>query len=198
MGNELLVRFAGYLSSPRGIRRNCLCTLIYVCCFSAGVVHAAERRFLDIERPPKPGRCLVSGTVFFNPGKLASADSIRILETPDLMNIGLEVLFSEEWPGGNGIMSADIAFVITDDALRTKSFILEWGMEKRVKNAEVDRTLPEVHFNLGREVSADNVQLPVGTLTVKVRKHPELFYYWYLLPIGIILGLLIWRKLHIY
>ena len=198
MGNELLVRFAGYLSSPRGIRRNCLCALIYVCCVSAGIVHAAERRFLDIERPQKPGSYLVSGTVFFNPGKLASTDSIRLLETPDLKDVGLSVLFSEEWPGGNGIMSADLAFVTTDEALRTKSFILEWGMGKREKNAAVDRSLPEVHFNLGREAAAGNVQLPVGTLTVKVRKHPELFYYWYLLPIGIILGLLIWRKLHIY
>lgn len=162
---------------------------------SAGIVHAAERRFLDIERPQKPGSCLVSGTVFFNPGKLSSADSIRILETPDLLEIGLKVLFFEKWPGGNFIMSADIAFVTTDKALRTKSFILEWGMGKREKSAEVDRSLPEVHFNLGREAAADNVQLPVGTLTVKVRKHPELFYYWYLLPIGIILGLLIWRKL---
>ena len=164
----------------------------------SGAVQAAERRFLDIEPPQKPGSYLVSGTVFFNPGELASADSIRILKTPDLTDTGFEVLFSEEWPGGNGVMSVDIAFVASDEELRTNRFILEWGLEKRAKSETVDPgiELPEMHFNPGREVTVDNVQLPVGTLTVKVRRHPEYYYYWYLLPIGAILGLLFWRKLH--
>ena len=91
-------------------------------------------------------------------------------------------------------MCADIAFEATDKKIRTNHFVIEWGMERRAKDGKVDRSLPWITFELGDVATADNIPLPVGRLVVKVRRHPEFNYYWYLIPIGVIIGVLLWRK----
>ena len=117
-----------------------------------------------------------------------------MLIVPGQLAVDSELLFSETWPGGDDVMYADVAFAATDEEIRTYRYVLEWGMEKRSKSMVVDRSLPELAFELGDIVTGDNIQLPVGTLVVKVRRLPKFYYYWYLIPIGTIIGLLLWRK----
>lgn len=190
-----MVWYCRKLFGITNFRRSCIFALSLLLSTVTATSRAAEQRFLEILPPEGAGNYLISGTVFFNPGELNSTDSIRVLAVPDQITMDIELLFSEDWPGGDGVMCADIAFVATDEAIHTNRYVLEWGNEKRAKNIKVDRSLPVLAFNLGDEVTDDNIPLPVGTVVVKVRKHPEFYYYWYLIPIGAIIGLLLWRKL---
>ena len=88
-----------------------------------------------------------------------------------------------------------IAFAATEAEIRSNRYVLELGCDRRESSIELDRTLPELFFEIGDEVTEDNLNVPVGTLVVKVRRHPEIYYYWYLIPIGAIIGLLMWRKM---
>ena len=148
---------------------------------------------MQIARPPGPGRYLVTSRLSFNPGTLDSTEKIRILIVPGTGTVDVAVLGSDNWPG-DGVMSADIAFVATDEEILSRRYVIEWGGEKRLKTMLVDRSLPELAFELGGEPEVAETIVPVGTLVVKVRKHPDLYYYWYLVPMLAIIAVLIWRK----
>ena len=149
---------------------------------------------LEIDPPPGPGKYLVTGRVSFNPGTLDSTDRIRILIVPGTGTVDMAVLGSDNWPGG-GVMSADIAFVATEEWILGRQHVIEWGGEKRSRTVPVDTSLPELAFKLGQEPEPGETTVPVGALVVKVRKHPDVYYYWYLVPIGAIIAVLIWRKI---
>ena len=104
------------------------------------------------------------------------------------------------YPDGS-LMFVEVSFPVTLPEVRTHQYWLEAAPEGRQAHYRYDPEagLPTLEFSLVENdgSATTDINLPVGELMVRVEEHPELYYYWYLIPIGAILGLLIWRKVHL-
>lgn len=117
---------------------------------------------------------------------------MRILALPVSNSVETFLLESEDWPGG-GVMRVTLGFAATSDDLRRHKYAVEWGGAGGFSAAN-PTGLPELRMTIDEQAPAGDPTVPVGTLIVKVRQHPEIYYYWYLLPISAIVALLLYRK----
>jgi hypothetical protein len=98
-------------------------------------------------------------------------------------------------------MFVDISFPVTLAEVRSHRYWLAPAPQGRAGDSqpEVGVELPVLTFVLREESGAapPTIDMPVGQMMVRVDQHPGLYYYWYLVPMGAILALLIWRKVHL-
>ncbi|MFC1498818.1 hypothetical protein ACFLS1_10175 [Verrucomicrobiota bacterium] len=153
----------------------------------------AEQRIISIQEPSEPGMYRVIGTFYFNPDVLKSPYQLRILSLPGTNVTDLVLIDSEEWPDA-GVMYITVGFMASDNELRENKYIAEWGDEKFKFHSQLDSSLPELKMEMLEESAQDESSLSIGTMVIKVRKHPEIYYYWYLLPIGAIIAILLYRR----
>jgi len=182
---------------------------------SSSPAHA--RTLLEIV-PPEGGErlgaedtWLIQGVLSFVPGVVTSADRFRIVEEPGGREVPLAVVGEVPYPDGS-LMFVEVCFPLTLEQLQSKQYWLTAAPEGRSLHYEYDPRgrLPRLEFSL-REVGEESgepveskrsetqpsLDMPVGELMVRIDHHPELYYYWYLIPIAGILALLIWRKVHL-
>ncbi len=176
----------------RRIGRDCVLALI-VLLAAHSTSPAAERRLLTIEDPPSPGTYRVVGTFYFNPGMLDSPDQVRVFSLSETSAVDLFLLDSETWPG-DGVMCVTVGFVATRDDLLDRPYSVEWGGARQTLANKTHAGLPTLRMEMETTPAGDRSGLPVGTMVVKVRKHPEIYYYWYLIPIAIVVLVLVYRK----
>jgi len=188
-GNELLVRHAGNVQGPGLLRRTVVPALIALIILAAPRPARSEQASIQFDAPLPQGRCVALGTVEFPVGALRSSDSIRVLS--GALEVPAAMVASDSWPDGS-IMSVDLAFPVED---ATQPYSVQWGAQRR--NAVYEFTprsnLKTVSFSTGPS-AGPSLDVQVGQLTVRVDKHPGLYYYWYLVPIAAILAALIYRK----
>jgi len=152
-----------------------------------------ERRALIVEEPAAPGVYQAVGTLFFNPGVLNSTHGVRVLTVPGSNIVDLILLDSRNWPG-DGLMSVTVAFLARHDRSLRRRYVVEQGEGRWLPATELDRSIPTLRFEAAEPGEMEDPTLPVGTMFVKVRKCPEVYYYWYLLPIAGIIALLLYRR----
>lgn len=157
------------------------------------MLRAAEQRSLRIEKPPAPGRYRVVGTFFFNPGILDAPDKIRIVSLPETNVVDLTLLESGNWPGG-GVMHVTVGFMAAHDDLLKLRYVAEWSGAKHRQVSEIDKSLPALRMEMEEDPAGNDSAVPVGTMIIKVRRYPEVYYYWYLLPIAAIVLTLLYRR----
>lgn len=87
-------------------------------------------------------------------------------------------------------MHMTVGFMAVHDDLLKYRYAAEWGGAQHLLASEIDTSAPILRMEMAQEDSA----VPVGTMVVKVRKHPEIYYYWYLLPITAIILILLYRR----
>jgi hypothetical protein len=178
---------------------------------------------LDILVPEEAGSAepqswwLVQGTLSFVPGVLASATEFTILEEPGApqpdtcppgagapaagaREVPLQVTGEVPYPDGS-LMFVDVSFPVTLAQVRSHRYWLASAPQGRTGSYEPEAgvELPVLTFVLREEGEppAAPVDMTVGQMLVRVDQHPGFYYYWYLLPLGAILALLIWRKAHL-
>ena len=104
------------------------------------------------------------------------------------------------YPDGS-LMFVDISFPVTLAEVRSHRYWLASAPRGRASEyqPEAGVELPVLTFVLREESAAapPSIDMPVGEMMVRVDQHPGLYYYWYLVPMGAILTLLIWRKVHL-
>ncbi len=160
---------------------------------AASPAAVADQRALVIDNPPTSGLYRVTGALEFNPGAIESPGQVAIFAVPETNSVPFTVLSTDRWPE-QGIVRLTIAFIASDEDIRAKRFIADWGPVTSVVPADVDMSLPELRMEMAPYTGTEDAVLPVGTLVVKVRERPELWYYWYLAPIAGIIALLMYRK----
>jgi hypothetical protein len=133
--------------------------------------------------------------VDFDAGVLPSADTLRVVLEPGAVEVPAAVTGAVPWPDGS-VMAANLAFPAEDVQVRNGQFWVVWGETPRARTFQFSassqgRTVP---FVIGAPPPAPVLDMQAGQLVVRLDKHPEYFYYWYLIPIGAILALLIYRK----
>ena len=104
------------------------------------------------------------------------------------------------YPDGS-LMFVDISFPVTLAEVRSHRYWLTPAPQGRASEyqPEAGVELPVLTFVLREESgpAPPTIDMPVGQMMVRVDQHPGFYYYWYLVPMGAILALLIWRKVHL-
>ena len=135
------------------------------------------------------------------PGVATEPTQFRIVAVSDEPGGGevpFAVLGEARWPDGS-LMAVELCFPLAAEDVADTRYWLEPADSTSPKWYTGPRDLPRLRFRLNesaQEAPVD-VGVDVGEMMVRVDQRPELYYYWYLIPIGAILGLLIWRKVRL-
>ncbi len=161
----------------------------------------AARTLIEVEAPATGGKYLATGTVELAPGVVTDLKQFRIVspsDEPGGQVVPFAVLSEVRWPDGS-LMAVQLAFPVTAKDVAERRYWLESAGSGPPEQYTGPRDLPVLRFRLSESSEPVRVHLDmdVGQLMVRVDQHPELYYYWYLIPIACILGLLIWRKVHL-
>ena len=146
------------------------------------------------------------------PSALTSATRFTILEEPGARQpdagapgagareVPIRVTGEVPYPDGS-LMFVDVSFPVTLAEVRSHQYWLAPAPQGRASEyqPEAGVELPPLTFVLREDTgpATPSIDMTVGQLMVRVDQHPGFYYYWYLLPMGTILALLIWRKVHL-
>ena len=135
----------------------------------------------------------VKGEVAFPPSSLKSRDNFRIVGA-DKKEAEKYIIKENLW-FDNSIMLLEVGFSGKKD--QERSLFIEWGKEvKSTSKINAKKDIKSVEFKIFDSSSDITIQksVNVGTMMVQVDMRADIYYYWYLVPILIILGLLLYRK----
>ncbi|MCM8830068.1 MAG: hypothetical protein NC824_03615, partial [Candidatus Omnitrophica bacterium] len=80
---------------------------------------------------------------------------------------------------------------------RKRNYIVTYGNDiKRRKKFTQTAVLPIINASIGKTPqTTESIDIPVGELLVKVDKSPDVRYYWYIIPLCILIFLTLHRTL---
>ncbi len=145
---------------------------------------------------PSPGRYVVSGFAAFPPGATPSAGNIRIVTTGSTCDEVPSVVRAEALWFDDSLKLAEVVFLLEADQQGAQYFWLEWGPGVRradLETPDVGGSLETLYFEEA-EVPSPGFDVEAGRLLVRVVPHPDLWYYSLLFPAGVIIVVLVWRK----
>lgn len=156
------------------------------------LVKADEKLHIDFSYPAIKGDFYVSGRVSFPPGIVSSEDNISILDSSTGEEIPSKITLTEKWPDGS-VLEVEILFPA--NAGKKRKYIVSYGNDvKRRKKFNQTAVLPIISSSIGTSAQTkETIDIPVGELLVKVDKSPDVRYYWYILPMGLLIFLTLYR-----
>ncbi len=197
-----------------------LYTLLFILIFCAPTAEGSTSAFLAIKpvpddffdeategsNPELAGRDkALFWTGIVNPAGL-SIESIRNISLYDAADnqvpllIDTTSIYSEFGPGE--INSMHIAFVIDETALEAGMPRLAWGSDIEAENREVEKMTAYLTdkaryrtFTLEKKPGEGEGSSYIATLEVIVDDYADVYYIWYLLPMVLIFGLLLVKKI---
>ncbi|HPP11937.1 MAG TPA: hypothetical protein PKW42_04315, partial [bacterium] len=97
------------------------------------------------------------------------------------------------WPDGS-VQRVEVIFTVA--AGQAGHYVLVYGQDVNQKSfLRETAVLPTVSFSLaGLPPPAENMDLPVGQINVRVERSPDIRYYWHLTPLAAIVFLLFLRR----
>ena len=146
-----------------------------------------------LDYPSFPGDFYASGNVSFPPGGLPSEYNVIVKTAESAREIPSGVKILKLWPDGS-IQSAEITFPANSKI--KEEYVLAYGNEiKRKKSFTEAAVLPAVSFFIGGAPKrTEKVDMDVGQINVRVDKSPNLYYYWHLLPIILLIYFTCYRS----
>ncbi len=167
--------------------------LLIVVVFAYVFIGRAEQIDINFEYPDIEGDFYLAGTVFFPPSSVMSVNNILILDTSTKKEIASKITVQERWPD-DSIMSVEIIFPASSQKKTT--YTIHYGSDiKRRKTFSEPAVLPTISFfpaGAGRPV--ENVDISVGQINVRVDKSTNIRYWWYIVPMAILLFLTVYRS----
>ncbi len=158
------------------------------------VVAAGEKLQVDFSYPSLKGDFYVNGKVSFPPGTVNAEENIIVQDKQTGEEIPTKITVAERWPDGF-VLEAEILFPA--NAGRQRNYIVVYGSDvKRRKKFTQTAVLPIISASIGKTPqTTESIDIPVGELLVKVDKSPDIRYYWYALPLVILIFLTVYRAL---
>ncbi len=148
---------------------------------------------VDFTYPSFSGDFYVSGSISFPPGAVKSEKNI-IVKTYDLTKeVPTKINIVRKW-ANESVLSAEIVFVANSS--RREKYMLSYGDEvERRKIFQETAVLPIISFSIGgAPKTSEKVDIDVGRINVRVDKSPGIRYYWYIVPIVILVLLSCYRS----
>jgi hypothetical protein len=159
---------------------------------AAGAAGAVDRRPIVYSVPAPLTDVIVEGSLSFPPGSLKSPDNLRLADSG--AEIPSAVVEKSLWFDGS-VMLLKLRF--RGSRLAERRIWAEWGGGIRAKHGSIAPGGGKAaEFKVFDSASDIRVQgnVNIGTLIVRVEKRAGIYYYWYLIPLALILGVLIRRK----
>ncbi|MCM8768690.1 MAG: hypothetical protein NC911_03275 [Candidatus Omnitrophica bacterium] len=157
--------------------------------------HLSAREEKDIIVPEVllKGDFYAAGEVVFPPGVVSRIENMAVQEKEAGRYLPAKITVLDYWPDGS-IQRAEIIFAVASN--QVTDYKLVYGPEvANTKFLTQTAVLPTVSFSLaGLPRLAENMNVPVGEINVRVERSPDIRYYWHLAPLGIIVFLLFWRS----
>jgi len=153
---------------------------------------AVEQRPIIFSVPPGRSEALVRGSLSFPPGSLKSPVNLRLVESG--REVPSAVTGKTLW-FDRSVMLLKVEFKGTKDTERR--VWAEWGDGISGRHPAALKVAGKpVDFKVFDAASDIQVQgnVNIGTLVVRVEKRAGIYYYWYLIPLALIIGFLSWRK----
>ncbi|MFN4228110.1 MAG: hypothetical protein ACK4F0_08250 [Candidatus Ratteibacteria bacterium] len=156
------------------------------------IVIGAENLQVDFTYPDLKGDFYVSGKVSFPYGNIYSDNNISIYDVKTYEEIPSKINIIEKWPDGS-ILEVEILFPA--NAEKQRRYIISYGMDiKRKKKFTQTAVLPIISASIGKTPqTTENINIPVGELLVKVDRSPDIRYYWYIIPMCVLVFLTLYR-----
>lgn len=166
-----------------------LCGLIFL--LTSLPLFASQKLELKLEYPSFDGDFYAEGVVSFSPQAVRNADQIALLAA-DGSEVASKINILDSW-GNGSVMKAQIIFPA--NASRPQKYMLAYGEDvRRQKGFEQTAVLPTVSFYAGGAPrAAENFDLNVGTINVRVDRSPGINYYWHIVPIMFLVWLTWYR-----
>jgi len=168
--------------------------LLLVC--RCSFLFSSEKIDISFEYPGLKGDFYVSGTIFLPPASIFSSDNISVMDTVTKKEVPSKITVSEKWPDGS-ILSAEIIFPA--NASKKTQYTIFYGNEvKRNKIFSEPAVLPTISFSTGSTGrTAENIDVSVGQINVRVDKSISVRYWWYVLPLMLLIFFTVYRSLTI-
>jgi hypothetical protein len=168
--------------------------LLFLC--GCSFLFCSEKIDISFEYPDINGDFYVSGTAFFPPSSVFSSDHILVMDMATKKEVPSKITVSEKWPDGS-ILSAEIIFPANTS--KKTHYAIFYGNEiKRSKIFSEPAVLPTVDFFTGGTGrTAENIDVNVGQINVRVDKSISIRYWWYVLPLLVLIFLTVYRSLTI-
>ncbi len=156
-----------------------------------------DRKLIRVQTLQGQDEYLATGLVPFPPEVIFSTDNLRIVNALSNREVPSFIIEENRWPDGS-LMLVKMGFVVRSEGWRTQQYWLEWGEEISRRESFPEDKLATTSFRVveGLPDQTEDI-INVGAMMIRVEKHPVLIYYWYLVPIILLLSTVIWRKLHL-
>jgi len=169
------------------------CTVSFFLFSAICYVYAAQEAPVSLDYPSFEGDFYASGKVFFPPSSVKSERNIIVGLTDTSSEIPSKITILSKWPNGS-IQSANIIFAA--NSASKKKYVVIFGEDVlRKKSFTQPAVLPTVSFSTaGAPKTVEEIDLNVGQINVRVDKSPDLFYYWHIVPVMILIGIAYYRS----
>jgi len=149
---------------------------------------------LNVDYPSFQGDFYVFGRLSFPPSAVLSENNMLILDRNTGEETPTKISVIRKWADGS-VLSANITF--PTNAGRKGDFSVIYGENVRRKKIFTDpAVLPTVAFaSAGAPKSSENMDMSVGQINVRVDKSSNIYYYWHILPITLLLIIAFYRTL---
>lgn len=163
-----------------------------IAAISVPAVRAYQEIQIVFEYPSFIGDFYVSGTVALPPGALRDVDNLAIYSASPDKEVQSKIIIASRWPDGS-ILKARLLFPA--NIQRPNTYQVRYGDDIRHRNSfEEAAVLPTVSFAVGGAAQIrENMDVSVGQINVRVDRSPQVYYYWHLIPITLII-ILIWFR----
>lgn len=141
---------------------------------------------ITFEYPAFAGDFYVSGTVALPPGALREADNLAVYSSQPDKEVQSKIDITSRWPDGS-VLKARVLFPA--NIQRQTAYQVRYGDEIRHRNSFAEAAvLPTVSFAVGGAAQIrENMDVSVGQINVRVDRSPQIYYYWHLIPIALII-----------
>lgn len=153
---------------------------------SQGELYAAQDFSVYFTDPDFAGDFYLSGNIVFPPSAVKSEENVLVKFSESGEEVPSRVTVLRKWADGY-LLRAEIIFAANSSLKR--NYLISYGEDiKRRKVFYQTAVLPTVSFSVvGSPKTAENVNLDVGQINVRVDKSPKFYYYWHMAPIILII-----------
>lgn len=166
----------------------CLLVLLF-----SGMLSASQDIPIFFNYPSFKGDFYVSGRVPFSPGAVKSKENIIVRSHKPEEEVPTKIEILRKWADGS-VLSAEIIFVANVSG--KWNYTLSCGDEiQRRKIFTETAVLPTISFSVGGAPKIfERVDIDVGAINVRIDKSHDIYYYWHIIPILILIALLYYRS----
>lgn len=152
---------------------------------------SGEHLSVEFDYPAFKGDFYVSGVVSFPPSTVISEDNIAVYDQTN-KEIPSKITVKERWPDSS-LLEVEILFPANVE--RQKSYTVSYGSDvKRKRKFTQTAVLPTIGATIGKTPQTkETIDMPVGELIVKVDRSSDIRYYWYVIPLGLLIFLSLYR-----